>query len=297
MQNPSPEMMKIYWAKDGNIFIQPDQSGAEALVVSYLTPHGKFRDLFLNKIKSHTYVASQIFKLTWIKDGWTNIDILNAAPISQLYSIPEWKTLAKHIQDDCEKEYFIGKKSCHSFNYRMSPSTFREDVLKESEAKVALSKEESIDFHASYHKLFPEISQGWWNELEFQVRKTGYLFNLFGYPRYCQGPYNEKTWRELTAFVPQSTVGCITAIALCSIQKFIEENNLSSEWHIRSDKHDSILVEVPEEHRELASSICQTAMEQDLKSPRGEEFKMRSETQWGRNWSKQSKDNPEGMRK
>ena len=47
-------MMEIYGPKPGNIFVQPDQAGAEALVVAYLCPPGQFRSLFLNGIKPHT---------------------------------------------------------------------------------------------------------------------------------------------------------------------------------------------------------------------------------------------------
>lgn len=296
MQNPSPRMMKIYRPAEGNIFVQPDQAGAEALIVAYLAPRGRFRELIDNNIKTHTYVASHIFRPKWLSEGYTNIDLLNHTLISKLNEKEEWQRLAKHIKKDCEREYFIGKKSCHSFNYRMRPSTFREDVLKESDGEVDLTKEESETFHATYHSLFQEISNGWWPMLEHQVRKTGYLFNLFGYPLYCQGPYTEKTWRELTSWVPQSTVGCITAIAFGAMQMYIEENGLEDRWHLRNDKHDSFLVECPEEDKHECCMISQAAMKQDLVSPSGEQFQMKSEVSWGYNWMKQGKDNPEGMR-
>jgi hypothetical protein len=219
---------------------------------------------------------------------------LNTLEIPVLKINPEWQKLAKLIKNS-EREYFIGKKSCHSFNYRMRPSTFREDVLKESEGEVALSKIEAEIFHSVYHELFPEISQGWWPELEYQVRKAGYLFNLFGFPCYCQGPWNEKTWRELTAWIPQSTVGCITAMAFCDFQDYIEEHK--RDWHLLNDKHDSILAEVPEGEEIEAGTILRSFIERELVSPRGEEFKMKSELSIGKNWGKYDLvKNPDGMR-
>lgn len=599
LQNPTKKMMEIYRPRTkGSIFIQPDQAGAEALVVSYLTPHGLFRDLFLNNIKSHTYVAAHIFANTWRVDwDFPDIDDILACDINLLRRNDRWAALAKIIKK-CDIEYFVGKKSCHcidgqtelltkngwiqasqynqkdeiaiwsikdrsitfevpsvwntfiyngemiqfsgkelnqfvtpehrmvyytngtdkcktakelfdyqslkipcngnyvggdiqisdeevqliaaiqadasidvsgkiirfhlrrnrkverllsildklrieykskisyiddsyritlynaqhilswldekkfcskildwnkraleilvkevtywdghqainssnakyyyssikqnvewveiyarlcgfgtchrqtrdgwtlsfnsrkqtyteehkkiqnfqgqiycpsvstgfflirrngkisvtgnSLNYRMRPPTFREDVLKESEGKVVLSKIDSERIYDIYHnKLFTEISTKWWPEIEYQVRGSGYLFNLFGFPRYCQGPFIDADWRKLTAWVPQSTVGCITAIAFCTIQEFIEENGLAKWWHLCNDKHDSLLLECPEEDRDIAGRVCASAIEQDLESPRGEKFKMRSEVQWGYNWAKQSEKNPEGMR-
>jgi DNA polymerase I-like protein with 3'-5' exonuclease and polymerase domains len=178
----------------------------------------------------------------------------------------------------------------------MRPSTFQEDVLKESDGEVDLTKTEAEDFHATYHNLFSEISNGWWPMLEYQVRKTGYLFNLFGYPLYAQGPYTEKTWRELTALVPQSTVGCITAIAFCIMQMFIEQNGLEDRWHLRNDKHDSLLVECPEEDKHECCMVAKASIEQWLRSPTGEDFQMKSEVGWGYNWGKQTEKNPNGMR-
>ena len=300
LQNPSPEMMKIYKPREGNIFLQPDQAGAEALVVAFLCPHKKFRDLFLNGIKSHTYVASHIFRDKWKLDGYNDISILNVLPIARLKEQEEWRRLSSHIKHS-DREYFIGKKSCHSFNYRMKPPTFREDVLKESDGEVALSKQEADTFHTTYHTIFPEISQGWWPELEYQVIKTNMLYNLFGYPLYCnyyEGMQNkDKFWREVTARVPQSTVGCLTAIAFCEIQSYIEKNKLSAEWHLRNDKHDSLLLECPESHKDIAIPILRKAIERELVSPKGEHFFMKSEVSVGKNWKKYKKDeNEEGMK-
>ena len=290
LQNPSPRMMEIYKPLDGNIFLQPDQAGAEALVVAYLAPHKRFRDLFLNNIKSHTYVASHIFRNKWIKDGYTSIDSINNMEAKKLSQDIEWKRLALNIKFNCEMEYFVGKMCCHAFNYRMRPSTFQENVLDKSEGELVLSKQESELYHATYHRIFPEISQGWWPELEYQVIKTGYLYNLFGFPLYCnyyEGMTNrDKFWRETTARVPQSTVGCLTAIAFCEIQDYIDEHKLGKEWHLRNDKHDSLLLECPERHKDDAIPILRKSIERELVSPRGEHFCMKSEIACGKCWAK-----------
>src|SRR3977135_515890 len=62
LQNIPHGMRKIYIPDEGKILVQVDQSGAEALIVAYLCEPGLFRDLFLNGIKPHTYVAMHVFQ-------------------------------------------------------------------------------------------------------------------------------------------------------------------------------------------------------------------------------------------
>lgn len=296
LQNQTKKSLEIYTPScDKNVFIQGDQKVAESLIVSYLIPHGKLRDLHLNNIAIHSYVASHIFRDKWKTLGFTDC---SNNPINSLSSNKEWRRLEKYIKEECnDKEYFIGKKCGHSLNYRMKPPTLREDILKESDGTVTLSKQESEFFYETYHSIIPEISQAWWPEIEYQVRKTGYLYNLFGFPRYCQGPYIDKTWRELTAFIPQSTVGCITATAFCDMQDFIEKNRLQKEWHLLNDKHDSILIEAPSTHAMKVAHRLKIALEPILKSPRGEEFQMKAEIGIGRNWAKYHPiKNPQGIK-
>jgi len=81
LQNPSPDMCRIHIPDEGKILVQPDQAGAEALIVAYLAPAGKFRDLFINGVKSHVYVATHIFKQQWINEGHP-ADLFATLPIS-----------------------------------------------------------------------------------------------------------------------------------------------------------------------------------------------------------------------
>jgi hypothetical protein len=295
LQNLSDNVSRILIPRDENhVFVSADCAGAEALIVAYLCRAANFRMLFNVGIKPHVFVALHLFADHWRKIYDRNIisAMLSSDP-ANLYSIPSWKEVAKTIKNH-ERYYFIGKKACHSFNYRKMPSTFIYDVLKESEGKVVLTKQEAERIHSVYHRLFPEIEE-WHREIDYILRKTRTLYNLYGYPNKFYGIFTDKFFREATAWVPQSTIGCLTNIAFCNLQWFIEENNL--DWDVVLNKHDSIMADVPKEESSIACEIIKASLEQELISPRGEKFTMKSEVSVGRNGGKYNAiDNLEGLK-
>lgn len=294
-QNISSNISRIYIPDENKIFVSADCAGAEALIVAYLCPEGKFRSLFTVGIKPHVFVALHLFAKHWSTTfGDTIASMLNLSPIA-LSNHPNWKEVSKAIKNH-ETYYFIGKKSCHSFNYRKQAGGFIFDVLKESEGRVVLSKKEGERIRDMYVSvLFPEIEQVWHKEQDDILRRTRTLRNLFGYPRTFYGTFTDSFFREATAFIPQSTVGCITNIAFARLQCKIEAEGLP--WDLLNNKHDSVLVQCPIEDKDLATIALRESLEQELISPRGEHFKMKSEVSVGLNWGKYNvTDNPEGMR-
>jgi hypothetical protein len=300
LQNPSANICTLYIPDTGKVFVQADQAGAEALIVAYLCPPGNFRELFLQRIKPHIYVAMHIFADFWEKemhkDGFKSFRIKDylAAPIKILKTLPDFKHLSNKIKHN-DLKYFIGKKCCHSLNYRMRSNTFRFNVLKDSEGKVVLSGYESDKFCSIYHGLFPEIEGIWHKDIDRVLATTKIMYNLFNHPKEFYGKVDDKLTREATSFVPQSTVGSITNYAFCNLQNYIEQNKL--EWDLLNNKHDSILVQAPESESMAAAKAVKESLELDLVSPRGEPFKMRSEVSIGYNWGKYDEDkNPKGMK-
>lgn len=301
LQNPSDRICRLYEPDEKKIFIQADQAGAEALIVAYLCPDGNFRQLFKCGIKPHTYVAMHLFASYWIAEGFPEVKDWLKMRIEDLPKQTRWKEFNKYVKvsDARNNRYFIGKKACHSFNYRKQPATFIFDVLKESEGRVALSLSEGKRVHGVYHGLFPEIEQVWHKDIERILQATRTLLNLFGHPRVFYGnTKDDKLIREATAFVPQSTVGCITNYAFVELQYYIEDNALT-EWDLLNNKHDSILLQVPNDQDNIqhAIKILKQSIEIKLTSPRNEEFRMRSEVSVGMNWGKYDpEENPEGMK-
>ncbi len=306
------------------IFGQIDQAGAEALIVAYYCRPMKFRDLFLNGVKPHVFVAlhnfTQQFKLKCPEQA-DLIDRAVMTQISHLSKLDGWKKLKDLISGSDnwpaqERYYFIAKMLVHGLNYGMRAPTFQINVLEKSEGKIVLDRATSETYYHGYHGLFPEIN--WFNmEVKEQVLRTGYIYNLLGYPIYFHDP-DESDMKDVIAAGPQSTVGCITHIAYTHEQLLLEASNgyrkkfndLPQEvtyvldtygckprkWDLLNNSHDSYMTQCPIGEESEMCKIKQYFMNQNLTSPRGEKFQMRSEAQVGMNWSP-AKDISEGYLK
>ena len=267
---------------------QNDQAGAEALIVSYLCRAGKFRDLFINGIKPHVYVALHVFAEQWSKmpdkvDNNTLIRALVAEP-KDLKNVEGWKKLEAVIKDSdnweaSKRYYFIAKSICHASNYGMKARTFRINVLQKSDGAISKTVAECEQMLTKYHTLFPEIRE-WHDNVIAQVRKTSMLKNLFGHPRIFTGPHEESVYKEWLAFVPQSTVGQITNIAFTELQEEILLGKHPLDFDVLENNHDSILWQSLPENRDYCSKLVNDKLCRRLVSPRGEEFWMKSEAQW-----------------
>ena len=300
LTNIEKSMRSLYWADDGKILVQVDQSGAEALIVAWEAPLGKFRDLFLHGVKPHVFVAMQVFLDTWrLRCKDIDLELFRSAPIAELKKLEGWKELDTLIKSSDnwsaqERYYYIAKMICHASNYGMKAAAFQLNVLEKSRGKISLTKQQAEKYLADYHCLFPEI-HAWHRAIEQQLRAGSTLWNLQGFPRLFTGPITDKSLKEAYAFVPQSTVGCITHLAITHMQRFIELERL--DWDVLGNNHDSYLLQCPSGQEITCAKKMKELIEQELTSSRGEKFRMRSEAQVGRNWGpyKQGK-NEEGLK-
>lgn len=306
LQNIEKSARAMYIPDEGKIFVQVDQSGAEAKIVAYLSRDGKFRSLFLNNVKPHVFVALHLFTDIWQKkvnefnkDVLVDVEALTHTEIPELQKQACWKevdTLIKSSDNwsDQERYYYIAKQVCHSHNYDIRPAAFQLNTLEKSKGKIVLTKKQAEDYGMFYRSLFPEITE-WHREVQKQIEQTRTLYNLFGFPRYFSGIINEAMLKEAYAFVPQSTVGCITAIAYTKLQQFIEEHKL--DWDLLADTHDSYLVQCPIKEEVDCARVMKGFMEQELVAPNGTKFRMKSEVASGYNWAPYKKDkNPDGLK-
>lgn len=184
----------------------------------------------------------------------------------------------------------------NSGNYGITPPTFRMNVLEKSGGKIVISKEDAEFFITTYQSLFPEIFE--WHEcVRRQVEKHKILYNLHGHPYIITQPFIlESAWKELYAWVPQSTVGEITNIAYSKLQRYIWDAGV--EWDLLANTHDSYLVQCPIGEERKCALVMQEFMGQEFTSPiDGVKFRMKSEAQAGYNWAPAKKDkNMEGLK-
>lgn len=181
----------------------------------------------------------------------------------------------------------------NSGNYGIMGNTFQQNLLEKSEGKVVITRAEADKFLSTYRDVaFPELHifhRVVMNTLE----QKGELRNLFGYPRkFCSLVTDPK---EAYAFIPQSTVGCITNLAVVEMQRWIETTCPSAV--ILNNCHDSYLVQAPTETIEVVAKKMKEFIEIEMTAPRGEKFRMRSEASIGKNWAPwHEKKNPEGLK-
>lgn len=296
MQNWEKSMRRLALADDGMSFCQVDQAGAEALIVAYLCPPGRYRDLFLNGIKPHVYIGV-FFPEHWEKQ-FPCVREFVSIPIAKLKDHPQWAAFAKAVaksdyNPSATRYYYFYKQTCHSGNYGIREDTFIENLLAKSGGKVNLSANEGYKFLSTYRDVaFPEL-HAFHNLVRRAIEEKGELRNLFGYPRKFRSlRFDEK---EAFAFIPQSTVGCITNLAVVAMQQWINDNLPSA--IILNNCHDSYLVQAPTEHIETVARKMKEFIEIEMTAPRGEKFRMRSEASIGRNWGPYKQDtNPDGLK-
>ena len=93
LQNWNKKTRQLIIPHPGNVFVQVDQAGAEAKIVAYYGPAGRYRDLFTYGVKPHTYLALYLFKPVWEEKLGEPLDRFLSAPIAELKNQPRWKDL------------------------------------------------------------------------------------------------------------------------------------------------------------------------------------------------------------
>ena len=307
VQNIDKNQRDLIIADESKILIQIDQAGAEALIVAYLCRKGQYRDLFENGIKVHSFIALHVFKDAWKKCFPSSvIDELCKLSPKELKNHENYKSVFNTIKksDDWpakERYYFIAKMICHASNYNMKAPTFQLNVLQKSDGAINLTLKQCNEFLGLYHLLFPEIRE-WHESIKRELKKNGYLINLFGEKRYFFEQDGEDKWKQGFAFKPQSTVGEITNRGVVHLQTFIEENEpiRKGGFDLLQNGHDSILSQCINEDYIIKRIVKEKkkAIEVELISPfDGTKFRMKSEVSIGKNWGPyKEKENPEGMR-
>lgn len=291
-QNVKKKLRAVVIADPGKDLVQTDQAGAEALVVAYLAPRGQYRALFENGIKSHVFVAMHVFQKEWeVLMEQPLTDFINS-PINKLTKVPGWKKLEKFIKDSdnwiaSKRYYYIAKMICHASNYGMKGPTFQINVLKKSEGKIIISKKEADFFLGTYHYLFPEIRL-WHSKVQQQLQTQGkILTNLFGDQREFMGQWDDTLFKEAYAFVPQSTVGMLTNIAIGELQEKIDKNEDNIRClgvDILANGHDAILSQCWQGCGEYLAKEQEKLLAKTFFEGTPNQFTMKSESSIGPRW-------------
>jgi DNA polymerase I-like protein with 3'-5' exonuclease and polymerase domains len=291
LQNVPDEIRRSFIPRPGNVFVQCDLEGAEAVVVALLCAEGNFRELVRRRIKIHNFVCVKLFPSAFT-------DLIDYPSIQQLtpasfHEHPNYALIVKRCKK-LTRQYDLAKRTVHGSNYSMGWQTFQDTVLKGTKGKTVLTAAEAKELLAVYFQLFPEVYD-YQTRTDTAVREMSTLFNLFGQQCPIIGRYSPDLGRKAISWIPQSTVGCCTNIATCRLQDHIEAQRLP--WHILNIVHDSILAECPREQGPTLAMEMAKAMSFKFVSPLdGWEFGIGVEKQIGMNWGKYNEtENPDGL--
>lgn len=215
-------------ARPGKIFISADQVQAEDWIVSAIITDVSGDEKGLNELRKgvdrHRRLASQIFKK------------------------PE---------SECTKGTmlrFMGKKTRHAGNYGEGPGMMAVTLIKEVPSLVeVMSKEGKLVPYCelllnSFHAYEPEIRNSFQSWIEDCIRKLRVLTTPVGRSRYFFGlrpeADNSKIFKEAYSYIPQSTVGDNTGLAILCCERNVPG------WVVM-DTHDAATLEVEDSFEEV----------------------------------------------
>lgn len=292
-QNVERDLRQVCIADPGKLLVQTDQSGAEALVVAYLAPKGRYRVLLESGIKLYNFVAMHMYRKVWEDKLGRSLKEFIEADVTNLAKIDGWKELNDLIKSSDKwppsiRYYFICKMVVLAANYGMRGPTFQVNVLKKSEGKIVMSKKDADYYLGFFHDLFPEIRQ-WHVQTQAKLAINNMtLTNLFGDERRFLGYWDDSLFKQAYAFRPQSTVGMLTNIAIGELQELIDNNDERIKGKgidILSNGHDAILSQCFAQYAPDLAKLQEELLGKTFLAGTPNQFKMRSESTIGTEWS------------
>lgn len=273
LQTVPDRTRRIFVADEGHVFIGWDLEQAEARLVAYLSHDDDLiEDMNTPGVDIHRRLASQLpFGLSY----------------EQLLAMPK----------DC-RERTLAKKCRHALNYQMGPLTFKDNVNEDYlETGVSISAAEAKLLRKRYLDIHYNLS-AWWKEVESELAKNGSLTNPLGRRRRFFGQWGGELFRDATAFVPQSTVGDLTTIAIARIDRSIG-NEGGEGWAIPLiHMHDGGLIQVPEDKADECIERVKETMHIPINIAGYTGVTIPVEVFVGRNWQYYDEEtNPDGLKK
>lgn len=194
-QNIEKKMRIIWEADKGYELVNMDQEGADAKVVAYLCRHARYRELFIQGIKPHLYLALVQHPHAWReKFDKAKVDEALKTDIKDLKKLPFWKELSALIKssDDWEPRkrfYYFGKKVGHCVDGETEMLTARgwikcsdydgiEPIMVWNSSDKKMWFESPIAWHKSYRTSpMLHFNEDHMEQLVTPEHKIGYYAN------------------------------------------------------------------------------------------------------------------------
>lgn len=205
MANIGERHRYIFQADPGYEMFYADLSQAESRVVAYLSGDAGYIAAH-HASDVHVYVA----RLVWPELPWTG-DAAKDKHIGETLR-PSWDDTEGH-------DYrFQAKRFQHGCNYGLSPHGISMVAhIPQKEAKRA---------YEQYHEAFPAI-RAWHGVVRAAVKNSEPLTNPLGYRvRLFGRPWDEHTFKQGLAFIPQSTVAMVLNAAMWKVWKDMDPHDV-----------------------------------------------------------------------
>jgi hypothetical protein len=182
-------------------------------------------------------------------------------------------------------ERYLGKKTRHAANYDMQAGTMSAELAKEG---FFVPKDTCVTILQKFHSVEPNIRGVFHQWVQEQVKTHRRLTTPLGRTRDFFGVHpmrdNGKLFREAYSYIPQSTVGDNTGLAVLYIEEhcpglFIQE------------VHDSVLLEVEDEVESILQAVrlLQRAFHRIIRFQNGFELEIPIEFEFGYSLSRMTK--------
>jgi DNA polymerase-1 len=268
LQQFPEEARHLFVAAPGHVLLSVDYAQLEARLLAYFSGDPGMIAAFEAGLDIHAENSKELFNLT--NEQWS------ALPDKEPYRIYSksgflYKLVYGGTAASGDKKLFCPCPPCAAHKPKM----------------VALSRDESVAAERRWLARHPRVLE-YQEEVARFVRRTHYYEPLLGGRRYVSKPWGADLARELKN-IPNQTGG---AHLMYRAQGSLEARHQAP---IILQHHDSFLLEVPEDERDLWYTRTREAMEEPVVVG-GREVVFPVDGKWGRNWGRKSDENPEGLR-
>ena len=267
-QNITDSMRRAFVADEGKKMGYFDLEQAESRLAGLLAFIATGKHTYLDACESgdlHTTVC----RMVWPDLAWTG-DLTH-----------DKKVVAGEIFYRTYTYRDMSKRGGHGSNYFGKPPTMA------SHLKVAVDVMRR--FQERYFTAFPELPE-WHQWVITQLQTLHYLISPLGRRRwFFNRSWDEATWREAIASVPQGCIGDVLNLALWRLWRAAPELGIE----LLGQVHDAILFQYPEEREEEIVSAVVALMQVEIPGP-GRTVTIPVEPTVGWNWSHYNDDPAKG---
>lgn len=239
------DIKSMFRPRKGKVLIKGDSSQAEARVVAVLAKQWDLLEA-MDKIDIHRRTAALIFGMS---------PIIDLRPIH----IP--------VIDDMEKDgpiRFSGKTTRHAGNYQMGKGTFMLDFntrAQKYEIEISVSEWKAGEMIRKFREADDRLEKNFWFDITEALKSTRSLIDPFGGLRIFNGRMDDELFKEGFANIPQRTVSHVVQGAALAIE---EELGDDDEGYFIGEKHDELIMEVPETNWEPYAALLKKHMEKPI---------------------------------